>query len=117
MREGWSLTSLVAYATNRKTSITGVTRMEMLNVGKWNSQAAESARHKLEKAAAKGLPAVGFSIVYMDHKGDYIEWKYETHLAFDPDNPPPEEERKKLETILDGYAEICQKLMDGKEKH
>ena len=52
----------------------------------------------------------------MDHKGDYIEWKFETHLAFDPNNPPSAEERKKLERIFDGYAMLAQKIMDGGER-
>ena len=92
-------------------------QLEMFDVGKWNTQANESVRHRLEKAASKGLPCIGHCLVYMDHKGDYIEWKFETHLAFDPNNPPSEEERAKLEKIMDGYAHMCQKLMgdDGRK--
>lgn len=91
-------------------------KLEMFDVGKWNTQANESVRHQLEKAASKGLPCVGYCLVYMDHKGDYIDWKFETHLAFDPHNPPSEEERKKLERIFDGYAVMCQKMMDTTER-
>ena len=88
-------------------------KLEMFDVGKWNTQANESVRHLLEKAAAKGLPCVGTCLVYMDHQGDHIDWKFEVHLAFDPNNPPSEEERKKLERIFDGYAMLAQKIMDG----
>jgi hypothetical protein len=93
-------------------------KLEMFDVGKWNTQASESVRHQLEKAAAKGLPAVGYCIVYMDFLGkeEGIDWKFENHLAFDPDNPPSEEERRKLEIIMDGYALMCQKLMDGGDR-
>jgi hypothetical protein len=89
---------------------------EMLNVGKWNTQANESVRRLLEKAAAKGLPCVGTCLLYMDYQGDHIEWLFETHLAFDPENPPSAEERKKLERIFDGYAKLAQKLMSAGEE-
>jgi hypothetical protein len=106
----------VGCATNLPISLTGKIKMEMMDVGKWNSHASESVRHQLEKAAAKGLPAVGFCIVYMDHKGDHILWNYETHLAFDPNNPPSEEERAKLERIFAGYAHLAQKVMNQEEE-
>ena len=88
-------------------------QLEMFDVGKWNSQANESVRHQLEKAATKGLPCVGYLLLYMDHQGDHVDWKFENHLAFDPNNPPDEEERKKLESIMDGYATMAQKLMSA----
>lgn len=91
-------------------------KLEMFDVGKWNSQGSESVRHQLEKAATRGLPMVGYCLVYMDHKGDHIDWQFENHLAFDPNNPPSAEERKKLETIMDGYAHMCQRLMDGGDR-
>ncbi|PVX25957.1 MAG: hypothetical protein CW716_06930 [Candidatus Bathyarchaeum sp.] len=107
----WQLTILVAYATRVRINMSG--ELKMLDVGKWNSQANESVRHQLEKASADGLACVGHCLLYMDHKGDHILWLYDTHLAFDPENPPPEEDRKRLERIFDGYAMLAQKIMNG----
>ena len=89
----------------------------MLNLEKWNGQTIESVKHCLEKAALKGLPCVGHCLVYMDYQGDgTIDWKYETNLAFDPNNPPSPEQREKLERIFEGYAMLAQKMMDGERK-
>jgi len=86
----------------------------MFDLAKWNSQTEESVRHQLAKADA---PCVGFCMVFMDFiDQETINWKFKTFLAFDPNNPVPEEDRKKLERIFDGYAVLIQKMMDGGEK-
>jgi hypothetical protein len=85
----------------------------IFDLAKWNSQTEESVRHQLAKADA---PCVGFSMVFMDFVDkDTIQWKFTTHLAFDPNNPVPEEDRKKLERIFEGYAVLVQKMMGGDE--
>lgn len=91
----------------------GEPKLKMLNLEKWNSQANESVRHRLAKATTRGLPCVAYCLVYMDYKGDHIEWMFENQMAFDPDKPPDEEERKKIEAIMDGYAKLAQKLMSA----
>ena len=110
----WQPTIHVGCAMRVRTKMSG--KLEMFDVGKWNGQAMDHVRLRLEKAAAKGLPCAGHCLVYMDHQGDHIDWKFETHLAFDPENPPSQEERDKLEKIFDGYARMCQKLMDGGDR-
>jgi hypothetical protein len=103
-------TNRVAYAMNLQIDQTGGTQMEMLNLEKWNTQASESVRHVLSKADA---PCVGHCLVFMEPiDNDTIVWKFKTHLAFDPNNPPTQEERAKLERIFEGYAMMAQKVMD-----
>jgi hypothetical protein len=64
--------------------------MEMLNLGKWNNQTIESVRHVLEKAK---MPCIGFSMVFLEPlDGGHSLFRFKTMLAFDPDNPVPEEE-------------------------
>jgi hypothetical protein len=85
----------------------------IFDLGKWNSQTEESVRHMLSKADA---PCVGFSMVFMDFiDKDTIDWKFKTFLAFDPNNPVPEEDRKRLEEIFAGYAERVKAVMGGAE--
>lgn len=86
----------------------------IFDLAKWNSQTEESVKHQLAKADA---PCVGFSMVFMDFiDKDTINWKFQTFLAFDPNNPVPEEDRKRLEEIFAGYAERVQAVMSGGEK-
>ena len=86
--------------------------MEILDLSKWNSQTLESVRHVLDKADA---PCVGFSMVFMDMiDKDVADWKFKTMLAFDPNNPPPQEDREKLEFIFSKFAEYIKAIMDEK---
>lgn len=79
----------------------------MLNLEKWNAQTTESVRHVLEKAK---MPCVGFSMVFIEPTGDgHALFRFKTMLAFDPENPVPEEDRKKLEAAFEqmsGYVEL-----------
>lgn len=84
--------------------------MEIFDLKKWHSQTTESVRHQLETADA---PCVGFCLLFMDHQGEHIDWKYKPVLAFDPNNPPPEEDRKKLMQIFERWAELAQVIMSG----
>lgn len=70
------------------------------------------------KTVLKGIdsPCVGFSLVFMDYKGDEIDFKYKTMLAFDPHNPPPPEDRERLEKMFEMLAAATEKLMNAKEK-
>jgi hypothetical protein len=89
---------------------------EMFDLGKWNSQTIESVRETLARADA---PCAGYSLVFMDFlDADTIVWKFKTFLAFDPDNPVSEEDRKKLERIFEGYARLAETIMNSAEvKH
>jgi hypothetical protein len=86
--------------------------MEMLNLEKWNAQTIESVKHVLDKA---DMPCIGFSVVFMEPvDGGHSMFRFKTMLAFDPDNPVPEEDRKRLEAAFEqmaGYVELI--MNDG----
>jgi hypothetical protein len=105
--------SHVAFVMNPKISLIGVTHMEIVNMEKWNYQLLESVKTVLEGIDA---PCVGFSLVFMDYKGKEIDWNYKTMLAFDPKNPPPPEDRERLQKMFRLLAAAIQKLMDAKDK-
>ena len=66
---------------------------EIFDLKKWSEQTIESVKEALARAEA---PCVGFSVVFMDFiDKDTIDWKFKSYLAFDPNNPVPEEDRKK----------------------
>ncbi len=85
--------------------------MEMLNLGKWNNQTIESVKHVLEKA---NLPCIGFSMVFMEVvDATHSMFKFKTMLAFDPENPVSEEDRKKLEEAFEQMAGYVELIMNG----
>jgi hypothetical protein len=43
-------------------------------------------------------------------------FRYKTMLAFDPDNPVPEEDRKKLEEAFEQMAGYVELIMNGGKK-
>lgn len=87
--------------------------MEIFDLGKWHNQTIEHVKHALDKADA---PCVGYCLLFMDFKGEgVIEWKYKPFLAFDPNNPPPKEDRERLEEIFDRFGELAQTIMSGGE--
>lgn len=85
--------------------------MEIVDLNKWNKQTLLYVERALEKGEA---PCVGFCLLFMNHLGgEKVEWKYKPYLAFDPHNPPPPEDRKKLEEIFNRFGELAQAIMSG----
>lgn len=88
--------------------------MEMLDLEKWNLQTTESVRHVLAKA---NMPCIGFSMVFMEPMdGEHSIFRFKTMLAFDPNNPVPEEDRKKLEEAFEQMAGYVELIMNGGAK-
>jgi hypothetical protein len=88
--------------------------MEILDLKKWHSQTIASVGRVLDEAQA---PCVGFNLVFMDMiDKDWANWKFKTMLAFDPNNPPPQEDREKLEYVFSKFAEFVQAIMSGNER-
>ncbi len=86
--------------------------MEMLNLEKWNNQTIESAKHVLQKAK---MPCIGFSMVFMEPVDEqHAMFKFKTMLAFDPENPVSEEDRKKLEEAFEQMAGYVELIMNDK---
>jgi hypothetical protein len=87
--------------------------MEMLDLGKWNSQTIGSVNQILKEA---GLPCVGFSLVFIEMIDEtHSMFKFKTMLAFDPDNPVSNEDRKKLEEAFEQMAGYVEMIMNAKE--
>ena len=63
----------------------------------------------------KGV-CTGFSMVFMEHNGTDIDWKFKTYMAFDPQNPPPQEERDRLEAAFALLSRFIERVMNDKEE-
>jgi hypothetical protein len=87
--------------------------MEMLNLEKWNAQTIESVRHVLQGAE---MPCIGFSMVFLEPvDGQHSMFRFKTMLAFDPDNPVSEEDRKKLEDAFEQMSGYVELIMNDKQ--
>jgi len=77
----------------------GKTADSVMDLGRWIEKTAQAVRHVCEK---KQAPCVGFSLVFFDPMAEPEDrWNYVVELAFDPNNPPSEEERKNLQDAFD----------------
>lgn len=85
----------------------------IMNLSKWIEKTVGAVRHRLNQEAA---PCVGFSLVFFDPmEVSEKKWRYVIELAFDPHNPPPEEEREQLEKALSYVSEGVKRIMDSPE--
>lgn len=85
----------------------------MLNLEKWHAQTIESVNHVLRKAE---MPCIGFSMVFLEPLGDgHSMFRFKTMLAFDPNNPVPEEDRIRLEKAFEQMAGYVELIMNDKE--
>ncbi len=84
---------------------------QMMNLSKWVEKTAQAVRHICSK---KQAPCVGFSLIFFDPCAEPEErWNYVIELAFDPNNPPSEEERKQLEKAFEFISEGVRRIMGG----
>jgi hypothetical protein len=85
----------------------------IMNLSKWVEKTAQAVRHICIK---KQAPCVGFSLVFFDPLAEPDErWNYVIELAYDPNNPPSEDERKRLEKAFELISEGIRRIMDGEE--
>ena len=80
----------------------------MMNLSKWAEKTAQAVRRI---CGNKEAPCIGFSLVFFDPLASEEErWNYVIELAYDPHNPPEDEEqvriRKAFELINDGVRRI-----------
>ena len=81
----------------------------MMNLSKWVEKTAQAVRHICIK---KQAPCVGFSLVFFDPLAEPEErWNYVIELAYDPNNPPCREERKRLEQAFEFISEGIRRIM------
>lgn len=64
----------------------------------------------------KAAPCVGVSLVFFDPTAPEDEqWSYHIELAFDPNNPPKEEERQRLMKAFEYINAGVQRIMSVDE--
>ena len=81
----------------------------IMNLSKWVEKTAQAVRHICIK---KQAPCVGFSLVFFDPLAEAEErWNYVIELAYDPNNPPSLEERKRLEQAFEFISEGIRRIM------
>jgi hypothetical protein len=81
----------------------------IMDLGKWAEKTAGAVRRICSK---KQAPCVGFSLVFFDPlaTSDDERWNYVIELAFDPHNPPTEEERKNLQEAFEYISEGIKRI-------
>jgi len=86
-------------------------KMGIMNLKKW---AAKSAQAVERICLSKEAPCVGFSLVFFDPLAPEDErWSYKIELAYDPHNPPEEEERKRVVKAFEFISEGVRRIMGG----
>ena len=81
----------------------------IMNLSKWIEKTAQAVRHICMR---KQAPCVGFSLVFFDPLAEPEErWNYVIELAYDPNNPPSQEERKRLEQAFEFISEGVRRIM------
>jgi len=82
----------------------------ILNLSKWSAKTAEAVRRICDK---EQKPCVAFTLVLIDTDGYSTSFKYVIEMAYDPHNPPSEDERKQLSESLTYISEGIKKIMGG----
>ena len=81
----------------------------IMDLSKWVEKTAQAVRHICSR---KQAPCVGFSLVFFDPLAEPDErWSYVIELAYDPNNPPSQEERKRLERAFEFISEGLCRIM------
>ena len=81
----------------------------IMDLSKWVEKTAQAVRHICSR---KQAPCVGFSLVFFDPLAEPDErWNYVVELAYDPNNPPSQEERKRLERAFEFISEGLCRIM------
>lgn len=82
-----------------------------MNLNKW---AAKTALAVERICLSKEAPCVGFSLIFFDPIADEDErWNFTIELAYDPHNPPEEEEQKRVLKSFEFISEGVRKIMGG----
>ncbi len=77
----------------------------------WSNQMAETVR---QICLRKQSPCVAFSLIFFDpFVTEEERWNFVIKMAYDMNDPPPEEDRKKLETALTYISEGVKRIMTG----
>ena len=81
----------------------------IMDISKWGEKTAQAVRRICSK---KHAPCVGFSLIFFDPMADPDErWNYVIELAYDPNNPPTEEEQRRLMHAFEFVSEGVRRIM------
>ncbi len=82
----------------------------IMDLGKWIEKTVQAIKRICSK---KQAPCVGFSLVFSDPMVEPEDrWNYVIELAFDPNNPPTEEEQANLRKTFDFISEGIRKIYE-----
>lgn len=85
----------------------------IMNLSKWVEKTAQAVRRICIK---KQAPCVGFSLVFFDPLAEPEErWNYVIELAYDPNNPPSQQEQERLEQSFELISEGIRRIMSPEE--
>ena len=80
------------------------------DLGKWTEKTVGAVRHICHK---KTGPCVGFALLFIDPLAvDEKQWNYVIELAYDPANPPSEEEQKDCQKAFEYIMEDTRSLFN-----
>ncbi|MBW1982560.1 MAG: hypothetical protein JRJ12_15220 [Deltaproteobacteria bacterium] len=81
------------------------------SIPKWTEKTAQAVK---KICLEKNAPCVGFALVFFDPVAEQQQrWSYVIELAFDPHNPPTEEERQKVAATFEFICEGIKRLLGG----
>ena len=85
----------------------------IMNLSKWVEKTAQAVRHICIR---KQAPCVVFSLAFFDPLAEPEErWNYVIELAYDPNNPPSQGERQRLEQAFEFINEGIRRIMSQEE--
>ncbi|UCG14660.1 MAG: hypothetical protein JSU72_09530 [Deltaproteobacteria bacterium] len=83
----------------------------IMDLHKWMEKTAQAVRHICSQ---KQAPCVGFSLRFFDPTASPEErWSYVSELAFDPHNPPSDDEREQVRQTFEFISEGVRHIMGG----
>ncbi|UCG11513.1 MAG: hypothetical protein JSU72_13340 [Deltaproteobacteria bacterium] len=86
----------------------------VMDLSKWVEKTAQAVRHVCNR---KQAPCVGFSLVFFNPLAEPEErWNYVIELAFDPHNPPTQEEQEQLTQAFEFINEGVRRILGGDQE-
>ena len=83
----------------------------VMNLNKWTEKTAGAVRRICQQ---KQAPCVGFSLLFFDPTAvAEQQWNFVIELAYDPLNPPCDEERKHVQQAFEFITEGIKRIMGG----
>ena len=86
----------------------------IMDLSKWAEKTAGAVRRICQQ---KQAPCVGFSLLFFDPTAVADEqWNFVIELAYDPHNPPCDEERKQVQQAFEFISEGIKRIMGAETR-